>query len=209
MKEIIVGTSNPAKKDMVRAALLPIGVAVRGTDDLGISLQIDEDGITAQENARKKSLAYSQATNGIVLSIDNALYLEGLSDEEQPGINTRRIPGKAGRATDEELLNFYSKKIMELGGRVNGRWEFAVCIATPSGQLIEKTIISPRKFVSKPSQSLLPGYPLESIQIDPHSQRYISEMSSEEQALFWQEIVGKDLCELVQAALVQTRQNSS
>ena len=70
-----------------------------GTDNLGIVLEIEEDGTTAQENARKKSLLYARAVGQPVLSLDNALYLQGLSKDEQPGIHTRRIPGKAGRAT--------------------------------------------------------------------------------------------------------------
>ena len=42
--------------------------------------QIIEDGKTAQENAIKKATAYAKTFNTIVLSMDNALYFDKLSD---------------------------------------------------------------------------------------------------------------------------------
>ena len=197
MKELIIGTSNAAKKKAIGSVLAPLGIIVKGTDDLAVSLHIAEDGETAQENARKKALAYAGAIGRPVFSIDNALYLQGLSDEEQPGIHTRRVPGKTGRATDEELLAFYSTKVEELGGKVNGHWEYALCMAEPGGQVMEKCFVSSRLFVSKPTAKMVPGYPLESIQIEPESGRYIAEMTDEEQAAFWQREIGKQIVEFV------------
>ena len=193
-----MGTSNPAKKDAVRSALIATGVTVKGTDDFGVFLDITEDGTTVQENARKKCLAYAQALRRPVLSIDNALYLDGLPAGEQPGINTRHIGDRDSRATDEELLAYYAEQIRRLGGQVDGYWQYALCIADENGRLFERTFTSHRTFVSEPSPSLIPGYPLESIQIEPGSGRYISEMTPEEQAAFWQATIGKELCDFVQ-----------
>jgi len=44
---------------------------------------------------------------------------------------------------------------------------------------------------------MIPGYPLESIQIDPASGAYLSEMPPEEQAIFWQQKIGRELCEFL------------
>jgi hypothetical protein len=73
----------------------------------------------------------------------------------------------------------------------------------PHGRCFETTILSPRTFVSAPSTTMMPGYPLESLQIDPASGQYISEMSPREQAAFWQRTVGRDLCAFLRQ--VQTR----
>lgn len=200
MKEIVIGTGNPAKKKAVQSALAPLGILVKGSDDLGLALDITEDGSTAQENARKKSLAYARAAGQPVLSIDNALYLEGLPADEQPGINTRRVPGHAGRASDEELLAHYAQKIGELGGRIDGYWEYAVCLATPDGRVFETTFLVYRKFVSQPGPNRVAGYPLESIQIEPESGKYIADMPEAEQDAFWQKGIGKQLCDFVAEA---------
>lgn len=200
MKELIIGTGNKAKKKAFRSVFAPLGITILGTDELGISLDIQEDGSTAQENARKKSLAYAQAVDRPVLSLDNALYLQGLSEDEQPGIHTRRVPEKRGRATDEELLAFYAKTVQQLGGRIEGYWEYAICLADAQGRTLEKTFRTQRIFVAETSPVLLPGYPLESIQIDPVSGMYISEMTEEEQASFWQKTIGEPLVAFIREA---------
>lgn len=48
---------------------------------------------------------------------------------------------------------------------------------------------------------MIPGYPLESIQIDKPGGKYMSEMTSEEQDSFWQEKIGRELNEFVNYAL--------
>lgn len=199
MKEITFGTTNEAKIKQVRGALSPSGIIVNGVLDKSLLPEVVEDGKTASENARKKSLAYAKALNKTVFSMDNALYLDGLTPEEQPALNVRRIGGTTNRPTDQEMLDYYSSLIKKLGGSINGYWEFGICIANPQGEFKETVIKSPRTFVSEPSKTMIEGYPLESIQIDQNSGRYISEMSQEEQDVFWQNAIGKPLLEFVQS----------
>jgi len=197
MKQIVIGTKNIAKINQIRGALTLSGIEVNGLPSNIVFEEIKEDGITAQENAKKKALVYAQTLNRPVLSMDNALYFDDLKSEEQPGINVRRITGRDDRPTDAELTDHYQKLISRLGDTIKGRWEFAVCIARPDGSTEETTIISPRVFVSKKSKKNVQGYPLESLQIDPESGKYISEMTQEEQNLFWQKTIGTPLCKFV------------
>lgn len=109
--------------------------------------------------------------------MDNALYLEGLNPEKQPGLNVRRIKNNAERPSDEELIDYYSKLIKDLGGKVNGYWEYGLCLALPNGETKTFSFKSPpRIFVSRPSKVIIPGYPLESLQIDSLTGQYSSEM---------------------------------
>ena len=103
----------------------------------------------------------------------------------------------------QQLLHFYREQVEQLGGQIGGRWESAVCIADENGRFFETTIISARTFVSKPSPRMVAGYPLESIQIDPITGQYMSEMSREEQDVLWQKMFGVPLCNFVQDALAQ------
>lgn len=197
MKEILFGTTNDAKIRQLQGALAPIGVNVCGVKDKTSLPHIEEDGKTIQENARKKAIAYAKALGVPVLSMDNALYFDGLSPEEQPGLNVRRINATTTRPSDSELLDYYSALVRRFGEKITGRWEFAVCVATPEGKFEETTIISPRIFTRVPSAKIIPGYPLESIQIDPDTGKYISEMSQDEQDQFWQRAIGKPLQEFI------------
>lgn len=202
MKELLFGTTNEAKIKQVRGALAPSGIKVDGVKDKSVLPEVIEDGKTALENARKKSLAYAKALGRTVFSMDNALYLEGLGQENQPGLNVRRINGTTERPTDQQMLDYYSVLIGKLGGRVNGYWEFGICIANSEGDCRETVIKSPRVFVSTPSQKMVEGYPLESIQIEPKSGKYISEMSQVEQDVFWQKAIGKPLLEFVEGGKI-------
>jgi len=199
MKTLIFGTTNEAKVLQIQGALRPIGVVVSSLPESARSIKVVEDGETVQENARKKATAYSEVLGEPVLSMDNALFFDGLDSEEQPGIHVRRIGGPNERPSDDELLAYYSKLVARLGGKVSGRWEFALCYARPDGTCEERTIISPRIFVSTPSTKVVPGYPLESIQIEPISGKYISEMSQGEQDKFWQQAIGAELSGFVQS----------
>lgn len=67
------------------------------------------------ENARIKALAYYKAAKMPVFSCDSGLYIEGLSEEEQPGVHVRRVNGKI--LNDEEMIDYYSKLSVKLGGK--------------------------------------------------------------------------------------------
>jgi len=126
MRELIIGTQNPSKLKQIQDALKSLKMKVIGIEHFQIDLEVNETGETAQENARLKAIAYSKALEQPVLSIDNALFLSGLPDNQQPGIHVRRIRGKSDRASDQEMLDHYSKLIKRLGGTISGHWESAV-----------------------------------------------------------------------------------
>jgi len=197
MKDLIFGTTNPAKILQIQGALRPLKISVVGLSESARQISIVEDGATAQANARKKALAYSAAMGKPVLSMDNALFLEGLDPDKQPNIHVRRIGNGKERPSDDEPCAHYSKIISDLGEKVSGWWEFALCYARPDGTYEEVVIKSPRTFVSRPSPTTVSGYPLESLQIDPESGKYISEMTQAEQDAFWQRSIGEKLADFV------------
>lgn len=200
MQELTVGTKNSAKLKQIKGALANLDIRIIGLPE-GFSLEVQEDGQTARENARKKATATAAALGKKALSMDNALYLNGLSPEEQPGINVRRIKGRSDRPDDRELQDYYSQLIKGLGGEIKGWWEFAVCLAEPDGTFQETTIISPRVFTDKISARMIVGYPLESMQIDDQSGKCLAEMSEKEQDEFWQKKIGKELGDFIRRAL--------
>jgi len=198
---LIVGTKNNAKIDQIRGALKSLNLDIKGLPKIDFE-EVKESGLTALENARSKAIFYAASLGLPVLSTDNALYFNDLAIEKQPGLNVRRINGEDRRASDDELLTYYSLLIKELGDKVNGYWEFGICLAYPDGSTKEMTIKSPRIFVSHPSSKIIEGYPLDSIQINPETNQYISEMTQEEQNNFWQETIGQELCNFIKDCLI-------
>lgn len=196
MKEIIYGTSNPAKVAQVRDVLEPIGYTVRSLADFNSQVTVEEDGKTAEENALKKAAAYAKELDKPVLSMDVALYFNNLPDDKQPGLHVRRISGKT-RPSDQEMLDAYAALAASMGDRIKGYWRYAFALAWPDGKKVSFTHDTPRIFVSKPSEKIVEGFPLESLQIDPTSNKYISEMEKEELAEFWRSSIGVPLTKFV------------
>jgi XTP/dITP diphosphohydrolase len=195
-KELIFGTTNKAKIDQIQGALGTGSIVVRGIGDFGINIDIPENGKTAKENAKKKAVAYAHELGRTVFAMDNALYFKGLGDDQQPGLYVRRVGGLE-RSSDEEMIHSYVELIETHGGRIEGWWEFGLSIAQADGSSVEDSIISPRLFVSKASDKVVPGYPLESIQIEPDTGKYVSEMSEADQAAFWQRSIGEPLARFI------------
>jgi len=195
---LIVGTKNKAKIELIRRALDSLNFNIQELPDQEFP-EIKENGETALENARIKALTYAQLIGCPVLSMDNALYLEGLTDDRQPGLHVRHINNRLDRPSDLEIIAYYSKLITELGGKIKGYWEYGVCMATPDGKTQETVFRSPRIFVSKPSPLVIDGYPLESLQIDPGSGKYSSEMTPTEKDKFYSErsLTGQKLREFI------------
>lgn len=197
VKRIIYGTTNPAKIAQVRDVLEPLGFTVKSLADSHSRIAVEEDGKTAEENALKKAAAYAKELGEPVLSMDVGLYFNALPDSEQPGLHVRRIKGNR-RPSDQELLDHYTTLIASMGDELQGYWRYAFALAWPNGKAVSFTRDSPRTFVNKPSVRIVKGYPLESLQIDPGSGKYIPEMTSEELAEFWRSSIGAPLTSFVQ-----------
>ncbi len=203
MKHITVGTTNPAKINQVRGALSRLPVTVDGIPP-GIQVpEVEEDGHTSTENARLKAVAYSGIIPGLVLSMDNFLHIDGLDEANQPGLNVRRIPGWTKRPSDDEILVYYHNVLESLGGKTTGYWDFAVCVAHAGQVLGETTIRSPRQFVIPASTQVIPGFPLDSFQVNPATGHYLSEMDEAERETFRRNGFGGALHQFMQSLLTE------
>jgi inosine/xanthosine triphosphate pyrophosphatase family protein len=198
--QIVIGTTNPAKTRQCRLALAASGLRMQSlTDALPAPPNVVEDGWNAEENATRKARAYSAAAGLPVLSLDYALVIDGLPAERQPGMNVRRIPGVEGRASDEQLIDYYRALFEDHGGRVSGRWEAGAAVATPRGHLTSTTIPIHRTFVSTPSARRVEGYPLACLQLADDG-TYISELGNGKEEQLLQRVLGEPLLELLTRA---------
>lgn len=179
--KILVGTRNPAKFDRYSTILRHLSTAeVCSLNDIQLDLVVEENGVTAEENARKKARAYADAAHMPTLSVDEALYFPGLPEEEQPGVYVRRHMGK--EATDEEMLTLYIEKIKQLPPlQRKAIWVYAICLAQPYAEEICDQVEIKAVFIETPRLPLLPGYPLSSILVDPSSGKSLRDLTPEEE----------------------------
>lgn len=92
MKRIVFATGNAGKMKEVRMILADLGAEVVSMKEAGISVDIEENGSTYEENALIKARAVAAATGDIVLADDSGLEVDGLNGE--PGVYSARYLGE-------------------------------------------------------------------------------------------------------------------
>lgn len=177
---IVIGTHNPAKVESYRSRLLHIAERVVSPKDLGISDKPRETGDTAEENVRIKCNFYATGSGLPVVCIDEALYADFLSEEDQPGVHVRRIRG-VEEVSDERLFAFWEERILQ--ARVQkrtGKWHVAYGVAIPQGDIRIISRDEPIQFFYPPSSKRIPGRPLSSLQGPTRFGKPHCELTSEE-----------------------------
>lgn len=91
-KQIIFATGNKDKIKEIQQILADLNVEVITMKDAGISIDIEENGTTYEENALIKARAVSVYTDCIVMADDSGLEIDYLNCE--PGIYSARYMGE-------------------------------------------------------------------------------------------------------------------
>lgn len=100
---IVLGTRNRKKRVELEALLRPHSIELRTLDDYPHSIEIDEDGQTFAENARKKAREQAHVLGTWVLAEDSGLCVDAL--DGAPGVYSARFSGpKADDASNNRLL---------------------------------------------------------------------------------------------------------
>jgi XTP/dITP diphosphohydrolase len=131
---IVLATTNPGKAREIRASLGSRPLRILALADLGIRTSYPEKGTTFEQNARGKSLFYSQKSEFLTLAEDSGLAVEGLG--WAPGIYSARFSGP--RATDEKNIQKVLR-LMKNAPRQERRAQFICCLVlSRRGRMIKK-----------------------------------------------------------------------
>lgn len=180
MDTIVIATRNPAKVSRYKEIFQGRVGAVIGLNDTDFKDKPAEVGKTAEENAELKARFYSKALALPVFSEDEALFVDFLPENEQPGVYVRRIDGKT-EVSDEELLTHWENKIVAAPqSQRTGRWHIAYSLCFPDGEITTVVIDYPVEFFSPRSKVVIPGWPLNSITGDVGLGKPNSEYTAEE-----------------------------
>lgn len=92
MKRIIFATGNQGKMREIRKILGDLNMEIVSMKEAGISVDIEEDGTTYEENALIKARAVAALTGDCVLADDSGLEVDYLGRE--PGVYSARYMGE-------------------------------------------------------------------------------------------------------------------
>ncbi len=91
MTTLLVATHNPGKVAEYADMLSDLDIKWQSLDDIGLTQEVDESGLTFLENAKLKAAAYAQATGLLTLADDSGLEVDAL--DGAPGVLTARFGG--------------------------------------------------------------------------------------------------------------------
>ena len=137
-QKILVATTNPGKIAEL-SVMLDLDIEWLSLADFPDVRDIEEDGLTFAENARKKALGYAKATGLWTIADDSGLVVDALGGA--PGVRSARFSD----AKDEErtLLDHENMaKVLELLNDVPAEKRMArfvchLCLASPERILVE------------------------------------------------------------------------
>jgi XTP/dITP diphosphohydrolase len=144
-RTILVATTNPGKLEELTALLEQVGRGIEWLDlkDFpGIS-QVVEDGETFADNARKKAIAYAQATGLWTIADDSGLVIDALNGA--PGVYSARYAADECSPSNRKTMDTANwKKVLRQLKDVpdekrTARFVCHLCLASPQEILIEAT----------------------------------------------------------------------
>ena len=132
MRSLLLATNNIGKVAEIKALLEHAGLTLLTPAEIGLVLEVPEDGQTYAENASKKAVAFSQASGIVALADDSGLEVDAL--DGQPGLHSHRFC-PLPEATDADRREYLLKKLQGSRRPWTARFRATVALALPSGEV--------------------------------------------------------------------------
>ncbi len=126
---ILIATLNPGKMREFKLLFAPLEERVCFPSELGLQVEVVEDGDTYADNARKKATAYVRASGMLTLADDSGLEVNALGGA--PGVRSARYAPGHDADRVETLLAHLQDVAWEQRA---ARFRCVIVIATPTGE---------------------------------------------------------------------------
>lgn len=133
IKRIIFATGNEGKMREVRMIMEDLNIEVFSMKEAGVTVDVEENGSTFEENAVIKATEISRLTGEVVLADDSGLEVDALNKE--PGIHSARYMGydTSYHIKNQSLIDRLEGKE---GEERSARFVCAIAAAFPDGRVI-------------------------------------------------------------------------
>ncbi|OGG22106.1 hypothetical protein A3D03_01960 [Candidatus Gottesmanbacteria bacterium RIFCSPHIGHO2_02_FULL_40_13] len=108
MKELIIATSNSGKIREIKDILVDIPLEIKSLSDIGLDVDVEENGKTFEENAILKAKTIGEKTGLLTLADDSGLEVDALGGK--PGVNSARY----AEGTDLDRINKLLKELKDI-----------------------------------------------------------------------------------------------
>lgn len=174
---LVIATRNPAKQKRYQNLFSEhANVELLSLQSFPGLEEVAEPFKTVEENSLFKGITYALQLNQFVLSTDEALFVDFLSESEQPGAFVRRT--KEGKAmSDDEVLTFWMGRLAKAPEKPHASWIYAVTLASPTKPPVQKVYKRDFFFLKEPRGPFEKGYPLSRLGVDKKVGKTYAELS--------------------------------
>lgn len=130
MNKLLIATNNKGKVIELQELLTGTGIEFVTPAEIGLELEVEEDGTTYDENASKKAVAFAKASGLISLADDSGLEVAALGGA--PGLYSARYSPKPG-AKDADRRDFLLHNLKDKPRPWTAHFHATIAIATPEG----------------------------------------------------------------------------
>ena len=127
--DLLVATRNLGKVQEFRHLLAPLGARLCFPPEIGLEIEVPEEGSSYAENAYRKAIAYHQAAGTLTLADDSGLEVDAL--DGAPGIRSARFA--PGRDSDRVHKLLARLRAVPWEQRT-ARFRCVIAVVAPSGQ---------------------------------------------------------------------------
>jgi len=131
MQDIIFATKNKGKIKEIKEILQ--GYNVLSMEDVGVNIDVLEDGETFLENATKKAVAIMKITGKLTLSDDSGIEIDFLGGK--PGVHSAYYLGENTPYIERNAIVLENMKDVPEKDRT-ARFKCVICAAFPDGKIL-------------------------------------------------------------------------
>lgn len=131
MHNLLIATNNKGKIAEFQALLAGLGLSLLTPAEIGLELEVLEDGQTYAENAVRKAAAFARASGIISLGDDSGLEVDIL--DGQPGLHSHRFCPLPD-ATDADRRRYLLGRLQGRPRPWTARFQATVAVALPAGE---------------------------------------------------------------------------
>jgi len=177
MEKLLIATNNMGKIKELQDLLKGLNLKLTTPSQIGLDLDIIEDGNTYAENAVKKSAAFAQASGLISLADDSGLEVDAL--DGAPGLYSARYGSTYdGKLSNGERCKYLLSKLQDNPRPWTARFRATVAVADPNGDVQLTEGICEGEII--PEERGTNGFGYDPIFLLPELEKTMAELSMEE-----------------------------
>lgn len=178
MKEVLIATNNMGKAKDFEALFEPFGVKVLTLNDLDEAIDVEETGVTFEENAILKAETVARLLGKVVIADDSGLEVDAL--DGAPGVYSARYAGT--EKSDDANIDKVLSELVTVPA--DGRTARFRCVLAVAGPGIEtETFSGSCEGLIHTERKGTNGFGYDPIFYVPEQERMMAELSAQEKSL--------------------------